>query len=112
MTDDPDTIIATVRHYGIDSPSLPFALARLSAERDEVVEAVLELDRYATWSALNRPEYPRLRAAIDALRAKREGQGLVEYALILALIVIVAVVALTFLGGALQTLLSGIGESI
>jgi pilus assembly protein Flp/PilA len=41
-----------------------------------------------------------------------KGQGLAEYALILALIAIVAVLALTFLGGTIQTILSTIGKSI
>jgi pilus assembly protein Flp/PilA len=41
-----------------------------------------------------------------------KGQGLAEYALILALIAIVAVLALTFLGGTIQTILSTIGNSI
>ena len=41
-----------------------------------------------------------------------KGQGLAEYALILALIAIVAVVALLFLGGVISTILSTIGGSI
>jgi pilus assembly protein Flp/PilA len=41
-----------------------------------------------------------------------EGQGLAEYALILALIAIIAIVALLFLGGQVQTILSTVGKSI
>jgi pilus assembly protein Flp/PilA len=41
-----------------------------------------------------------------------QGQGLAEYALILALIAIVAIVALLFLGGQVSTILSDIGSSI
>ena len=41
-----------------------------------------------------------------------EGQGLAEYALILALIAIVAIVALIFLGGKVSTVLSTVGKSI
>jgi pilus assembly protein Flp/PilA len=41
-----------------------------------------------------------------------EGQGLAEYALILALIAIVAIVALIFLGGQVKTILSTVGKSI
>lgn len=41
-----------------------------------------------------------------------EGQGLAEYALILALIAIVAVLSLVFLGTAISTLLSMIGHSV
>lgn len=41
-----------------------------------------------------------------------QGQGLAEYALILALIAILAIVALLFLGGTVSTTLSSLGNSI
>ena len=41
-----------------------------------------------------------------------EGQGLAEYALILALIAIVAIVALIFLGSQISGILSTIGDSM
>jgi pilus assembly protein Flp/PilA len=41
-----------------------------------------------------------------------EGQGLAEYALILALIAIIAIVALIFLGGAISGILKTVGTSI
>jgi pilus assembly protein Flp/PilA len=41
-----------------------------------------------------------------------EGQGLAEYALILALIAIVAIVALIFLGGQVSKILSNVGNSV
>ncbi len=47
-----------------------------------------------------------------ALRDEEEGQGLAEYALILALIAVIAIIALIFLGGQVQTLLSNVGNSI
>ena len=40
------------------------------------------------------------------------GQGLAEYALILALIAIVAIVALIFLGGAISTILDNVGQQL
>ena len=43
---------------------------------------------------------------------EEEGQGLAEYALILALIAIVAIVALIFLGGQVSNILSKVGNSI
>ena len=56
---------------------------------------------------------------IDAIRrilmrpvADEAGQGLAEYALILALIAIVAIVALIFLGGQVSQILSTVGNSI
>ena len=41
-----------------------------------------------------------------------EGQGLAEYALILALIAIVAIIALIFLGGQVSKILSTVGKSV
>jgi len=41
-----------------------------------------------------------------------EGQGLAEYALILALIAVVAIVALIFLGGQVSGILNTVGSSI
>jgi Flp pilus assembly pilin Flp len=41
-----------------------------------------------------------------------DGQGLAEYALILALIAIVAIIALIYLGGQTSTILSNVGSSI
>ncbi|MBA2380743.1 MAG: Flp family type IVb pilin [Chloroflexi bacterium] len=53
-----------------------------------------------------------LHAIIASLKRDEEGQGLAEYALILALIAIVAIVALIFLGGQVSTILSTVGSSI
>jgi pilus assembly protein Flp/PilA len=49
---------------------------------------------------------------LASIRRDEEGQGLAEYALILALIAIVAIIALIFLGGQVSTILSKVGESI
>ena len=49
---------------------------------------------------------------LSSVQADDEGQGLAEYALILALIAIVAIVALIFLGGAISGILSTVGKSI
>jgi len=51
-------------------------------------------------------------ALISSFRRDDEGQGLAEYALILALIAIVAIVALLFLGGAISNILSTVGSSV
>lgn len=40
------------------------------------------------------------------------GQGLVEYALILILIAVVAILSLTILGSTLSTMLSNVGNSV
>ncbi len=41
-----------------------------------------------------------------------DGQGLAEYALILVLIAIVAIVALALLGGQISTMLNTVGASV
>ena len=54
----------------------------------------------------------QLIALIASFRNDDEGQGLAEYALILALIAIVAIVALIYLGGQVSTILSTVGTSV
>ncbi len=49
---------------------------------------------------------------LSALHRDEEGQGLAEYALILALIAIIAIIALIFLGGNVKTILSNVGNSV
>jgi Flp pilus assembly pilin Flp len=50
--------------------------------------------------------------ALFTRRDREVGQGLAEYALILALIAIVAIIALLFLGGQISTILSTVGASV
>jgi pilus assembly protein Flp/PilA len=47
-----------------------------------------------------------------AVRRDEEGQGLAEYALILALIAIVVIGAVIFLGGQIGSIMSDVGNSI
>jgi pilus assembly protein Flp/PilA len=55
----------------------------------------------------------QLIALISSIRSSDdEGQGLAEYALILALIAIVAIVALIFLGGEISKILNTVGKSV
>ena len=54
----------------------------------------------------------QLIALISSIRHDEDGQGLAEYALILALIAIVAIIALIFLGGQVSKTLSVVGASI
>ena len=56
--------------------------------------------------------HDQLIALISSIRNDDEGQGLAEYALILALIAIVAIIALIFLGGQVSTILSTVGNSV
>ena len=54
----------------------------------------------------------RVLAIIDRFRQREDGQGLAEYALILALIAIVAIVALLFLGSQISDKLSIVGSTL
>jgi pilus assembly protein Flp/PilA len=51
-------------------------------------------------------------AIMNFVHRDEEGQGLAEYALILALIAIVAIIALIFLGSQVSKTLSTVGASI
>lgn len=53
----------------------------------------------------------RALVGLTQLQTQR-GQGLAEYALILALIAIIAIVALVFLGGQTSKILSSLGKSV
>ncbi|HLA15837.1 MAG TPA: Flp family type IVb pilin [Candidatus Limnocylindrales bacterium] len=52
------------------------------------------------------------RLARRTIPSNERGQGLAEYALILALIAVVAIIALIFLGSNINTILSDIGNTI
>jgi pilus assembly protein Flp/PilA len=54
----------------------------------------------------------QLIALISLFHSDDEGQGLAEYALILALIAIIAIVALLFLGGEISKILNTVGKSV
>ncbi|MFN8621407.1 MAG: Flp family type IVb pilin [Chloroflexota bacterium] len=49
---------------------------------------------------------------LPAVRWDERGQGLAEYALILALIVVLSIAALVFLGTQISTILSTIAEAV
>lgn len=51
-------------------------------------------------------------SAIKDRANDKEGQALVEYALIIALIAVVAIVALKFLGGSVGSKLNNVGNNI
>ena len=53
-----------------------------------------------------------LTALMASIHRDEEGQGLAEYALILALIAIVAIIALIFLGQQVSSILSKVGASV
>jgi pilus assembly protein Flp/PilA len=56
--------------------------------------------------------YVGLQTWVASMRDREEGQALVEYALILALIAVVSIVALTDLGTAVSDQLTAIGTAI
>jgi pilus assembly protein Flp/PilA len=53
-----------------------------------------------------------VREAIERLRRRESGQGMVEYALILAFIAILVIVALKFLQPAISTTLNTVSNSL
>jgi pilus assembly protein Flp/PilA len=53
-----------------------------------------------------------LQYILSLTQRDQRGQGLAEYALILALIAVLAIVAVTFLGGQINGILSDVGKSI
>jgi pilus assembly protein Flp/PilA len=54
----------------------------------------------------------KLHAALAWFVDDEDGQGLTEYALILALIAVIAIAALTFLGGSVTSVLSTVATSL
>jgi pilus assembly protein Flp/PilA len=56
--------------------------------------------------------FVRLRCAVDRAINSDEGQGLTEYALILALIAVVAIAALHFLGDGVKSELTSVATSL
>lgn len=73
-----------------------------------------------TWGCASQriPPLPSLEGVIIQevhpmfLLRREEGQGLAEYALILALIAVLAIAAVTFLGSNINSILSNVGNSI
>jgi pilus assembly protein Flp/PilA len=53
-----------------------------------------------------------LRASLDELRDREDGQALVEYALLLALVAIVSIAVLTVLGTKVSHIFSKISNSV
>ncbi len=56
--------------------------------------------------------YTKLQLALARVFDDEDGQGLTEYALILALIAVIAIAALSFLGGKVTDVLSSVGNSL
>jgi pilus assembly protein Flp/PilA len=62
--------------------------------------------------AYHQSEVPAMSTLLHTFSHREEGQGLAEYALILALIAIVAIIALLFLGTQISSILSTIGNAV
>ena len=63
-------------------------------------------------SSEGKPSIGTVSTVIASLRRDDDGQGLAEYALILSLIAIVAIIALIFLGTQVSGLLNTVGKSV
>jgi len=55
---------------------------------------------------------PMIQLLSERFPRGEDGQGLAEYALILALIAVIAIVALLFLGGSISSILNTVGSSV
>ena len=95
-------------HYGASKRAVRVdSLAATPATRVSTHDASVESDGKEGTNHMT-----QLIALISSIRNDDEGQGLAEYALILALIAIVAIIALIFLGGQVSTILSTVGDSV
>ena len=56
--------------------------------------------------------YVRVQTTIEALRNREEGQTITEYALIIASIAILLIIAMLFLAGKIDDLFSSTGTSV
>lgn len=120
----PMTVEAILRAGG-DKPSLLSAFLRaalvnaaLKIDPDfEVVDATAPLER-AHLLDRRRSEKPAEKPRLPNWMRRRDdgwedhGQGLAEYALVIALIAIIAIIGLLFLGSQVSTTLSIVGESL
>ena len=70
------------------------------------------MTRVSAWYSNISSETVSLVMRFKKLITVTAGQGLAEYALILALIAIVAIIALIFLGGQVSKNLSNVGHSV
>ncbi|MEP7379038.1 MAG: Flp family type IVb pilin [Chloroflexota bacterium] len=64
------------------------------------------------WTHLNRRASSMVQYLLSLINRDERGQGLAEYALILALIAVLAIAAVTFLGGQINAILSDVGTKI
>jgi pilus assembly protein Flp/PilA len=82
---------------------------------DPGTDAIARLKIRAQWadsSAVMTILFVRFQCLLSRAMNAEEGQGLTEYALILALIAVVAIVALKLLGGKVTSVLSTVASSI
>ena len=112
------------RRRRTDAPHRPRVDPRLTARDVPPVAAIVSLRSVGQAAYVRsgrilgaaliggRPHGAHPRSSSPRIRQDEEGQGLAEYALILALIAIVAIVALIFLGGQVSTILSTVGNSV
>ena len=64
------------------------------------------------WAAFSAAQHVGKEVQVIAFFRDEEGQGLVEYALIIAVIAIAVIVAMIFLRGQLQNIFSNIGNNL
>src|SRR5437870_4871861 len=87
-------------------------VARREVRNALSLPATAGIDRHRSVRKGSNRHMKQLRDILAKVQRTADGQGLAEYALILALIAIVAIVALIFLGGQVSTILSTVGQSV
>ena len=90
-------------------------MLRATADARETVGVMrrvrVEMEVTLMTEMLLRP-YIRAQTAITALRDREEGQGITEYALIIASIAVLLIVAMLFLAGKINVLFHKTGNSV
>lgn len=76
-----------------------------------VIPDVDERRGWREWYVYQPAPTPTVRRPLGFIKPE-SGQGIAEYALLLALVVIIAIASLTFLGGGLASLLDSIGQAV
>jgi pilus assembly protein Flp/PilA len=101
---------------GVLSDEYRDPLVRTSyGHRIALASVLLATTHPARWSTTGKEvitDMTLMQTWLSSLLHREEGQGLAEYALILALIAIVAILALLFLGTQISTILHSVGNAV
>ncbi len=89
---------------------MPYCRAHLTSRRGG--GRARFLTQIPTWKEVIATMTRPLASIAPLFHRDEDGQGLAEYALILGLVAMIAIVGLIFMGGQISTLLSAVGTSV